>query len=190
MRSRALSGYVPIPTRKKSSPPSPRSAAPAISATSSSPPPARARRWSRRWTTRASAPSGGRRVCSSLSSLGAHRREILEQSLATFRTAVQGGHFGELLVGSERPVRGTHVFASIQALHAGRLEPLEPGAYDVVTPVSFTTPKRPPTGASSGSRPAVANLQVSGYRTSFDRKGKRSGCSMISSVRSTSRSGQ
>jgi superfamily II DNA or RNA helicase len=37
-----------------------------------------------------------------------------------------------VLVGSERPVRGTHVFASTQSLHAGRLERLDPGAYDVV----------------------------------------------------------
>jgi superfamily II DNA or RNA helicase/HKD family nuclease len=62
----------------------------------------------------------------------AHRQEILKQSLATFRAAVRDGHFGELLVGDERPTIGRHVFASIQALHAKRLATLAPDAYDVV----------------------------------------------------------
>jgi superfamily II DNA or RNA helicase len=62
----------------------------------------------------------------------AHRREILTQSLATFRAAVRDGHFGELLVGDERPTIGKHVFSSIQALHADRLAKLSPTAYDVV----------------------------------------------------------
>lgn len=62
----------------------------------------------------------------------AHRQEILQQSLATFRTAVRDGHFGELLVGPHRPSEGRHVFASIQSLHAQRLEGLAPDAYDVV----------------------------------------------------------
>ena len=62
----------------------------------------------------------------------AHRREILTQSLATFRAAVRDGHFGELLVGDDRPTVGRHVFASIQALHAERLQTLARDAYDVV----------------------------------------------------------
>lgn len=62
----------------------------------------------------------------------AHRREILQQSLATFRAAVRDGHFGELMVDRHRPTRGQHVFASIQALHADRLAALAPEAYDVV----------------------------------------------------------
>jgi superfamily II DNA or RNA helicase len=62
----------------------------------------------------------------------AHRREILSQSLATFRAAVRDGHFGELLVGDDRPTLGRHVFASIQALHEDRLKPVAPDAYDVV----------------------------------------------------------
>jgi superfamily II DNA or RNA helicase len=62
----------------------------------------------------------------------AHRQEILRQSLATFRAAVRDGHFGELLVGDERPKVGRHVFASIQAMHGTRLATVAPEAYDVV----------------------------------------------------------
>lgn len=62
----------------------------------------------------------------------AHRQEILRQSLATFRAAVRDGHFGELLVGSDRPAIGRHVFASIQSMHEKRLASLAPDAYDVL----------------------------------------------------------
>ncbi len=62
----------------------------------------------------------------------AHRQEILKQSQATFRVAVQDGNFGERLVGKHRPTKGQHVFASIQALHEGRIEGLVANAYDVV----------------------------------------------------------
>lgn len=67
----------------------------------------------------------------------AHRREILKQSLATFRAAVRDGHFGELLVGDDRPTLGRHVFASIQALHEKRLATLARDAYDVVVVDEF-----------------------------------------------------
>jgi superfamily II DNA or RNA helicase len=60
----------------------------------------------------------------------AHRQEILTQSLATFRAALRDGHFGELLVGDDRPLHGQHVFASIQALHERRLARLAPDAYE------------------------------------------------------------
>lgn len=46
----------------------------------------------------------------------AHRKRILEQSLGVFRTVLQDPGFGELLVDGLVPVRGTHVFASIQSL--------------------------------------------------------------------------
>ncbi|MEM9488696.1 MAG: DEAD/DEAH box helicase family protein, partial [Myxococcota bacterium] len=62
----------------------------------------------------------------------AHRREILQQSLATFRIAVGDGNFGELLTAGHRPTRGQHVFASIQSLHGERLSGLASDAYDVV----------------------------------------------------------
>ena len=45
----------------------------------------------------------------------AHRREILEQAVATFRQALHDGGFGELLVGNDEPARWDHVFATIQS---------------------------------------------------------------------------
>ncbi|MCP9835450.1 MULTISPECIES: DUF3427 domain-containing protein [unclassified Cyanobium] len=46
----------------------------------------------------------------------AHRREILQQSLATFRQVLRDGAFGELLVDGQRPSQWRHVFASVQSL--------------------------------------------------------------------------
>ena len=51
----------------------------------------------------------------------AHREEILDQSLATFRYALRDPSFGEKWVGGARPSRFEHVFASIQSLHAADL---------------------------------------------------------------------
>jgi superfamily II DNA or RNA helicase/HKD family nuclease len=62
----------------------------------------------------------------------AHRREILDQSRATFRHVLRDGAFGELLVAGERPAIGRHVFASIQSLAQADLESLNPASYDVV----------------------------------------------------------
>ncbi|MCO5994798.1 DUF3427 domain-containing protein [Actinoallomurus rhizosphaericola] len=59
----------------------------------------------------------------------AHRKEILQQSLLTFRQTLQDGSFGELLVDGQRPQEWTHVFASIQSL--SRLE-IEPDHFDMV----------------------------------------------------------
>lgn len=59
----------------------------------------------------------------------AHRKEILEQSLRTFRTVLLDPTFGELWVGEHRPRRFQHVFASIQALQHAQLEP---DRFDVV----------------------------------------------------------
>lgn len=59
----------------------------------------------------------------------AHRKEILQQSLLTFRQTLQDGSFGELLVDGQRPHEWKHVFASIQSLT--RLA-IEPNAYDMV----------------------------------------------------------
>lgn len=47
----------------------------------------------------------------------AHRKEILAQSLSTFRTVLRDGSFGELLVGEHRPDEWKHVFGSIQSLN-------------------------------------------------------------------------
>lgn len=62
----------------------------------------------------------------------AHRREILEQSLTAFQVVLKDAAFGELFVGEHRPVRGEHVFASIQSLSEERIEALAADAYDVV----------------------------------------------------------
>lgn len=62
----------------------------------------------------------------------AHRKEILDQSLATFRHALRDAAFGELWVGGERPARFEHVFASIQSLSARGLDNLPPDHFDVV----------------------------------------------------------
>ncbi len=62
----------------------------------------------------------------------AHRKEILEQSLATFRHALRQGAFGELWVGSRSPTHYDHVFASIQSLTAHDIERIDPGHFDVV----------------------------------------------------------
>lgn len=62
----------------------------------------------------------------------AHRKEILEQSLATFRHALRDPAFGELWVDGQRPVQFEHVFASIQSLSATGLRSMAPDHFDVV----------------------------------------------------------
>ena len=62
----------------------------------------------------------------------AHRKEILEQSLATFRHALRDAAFGELWVDGQRPDKFEHVFASIQSLTATGLRSMEPDHFDVV----------------------------------------------------------
>lgn len=61
----------------------------------------------------------------------AHRQEILEQSLRTYREVMGDGAFGELLVGGHVPREGRHVFASVQSLIT-RVEEFAPEAFDVV----------------------------------------------------------
>ncbi len=62
----------------------------------------------------------------------AHREEILDQSLATFRYALRDASFGEKWVGGSRPTRFDHVFASIQSLNANSLANLPADHFDVV----------------------------------------------------------
>jgi superfamily II DNA or RNA helicase/HKD family nuclease len=62
----------------------------------------------------------------------AHRAEILKKSRATFRHALREASFGELWVDGERPESFQHVFASIQSLHANRLEHFPEDHFDVV----------------------------------------------------------
>lgn len=62
----------------------------------------------------------------------AHREEILDQSMATFRHALRDPSFGEKWVGGARPTRFDHVFASVQSLNAADLDLLPPDHFDVV----------------------------------------------------------
>ncbi len=62
----------------------------------------------------------------------AHREEILDQSMATFRHALREPAFGEKWVGRSKPARFEHVFASIQSLNAAGLDNLEPDHFDIV----------------------------------------------------------
>lgn len=61
----------------------------------------------------------------------AHRDEILRQSQEVLRLVLGEPDFGERHVGAERPVHGTHVFASIQSLSRS-IEPFDPTSFDVV----------------------------------------------------------
>ncbi|TDD01321.1 DUF3427 domain-containing protein [Nonomuraea deserti] len=60
----------------------------------------------------------------------AHRKEILRQSLLTFRQVMRDETFGELYVDGARPEQWRHVFASIQTLQANPLP--EPDRFDMV----------------------------------------------------------
>jgi superfamily II DNA or RNA helicase/HKD family nuclease len=62
----------------------------------------------------------------------AHREEILDQSIATFRHCLREATFGEKWVGGARPSLFEHVFASIQSLNAVGLDHLAPDHFDVV----------------------------------------------------------
>jgi superfamily II DNA or RNA helicase/HKD family nuclease len=62
----------------------------------------------------------------------AHREEILEQSLSTFRHGLRDHAFGELWVGRHKPRHFEHVFASVQSLSAAGLLDLAPDHFDVV----------------------------------------------------------
>jgi len=62
----------------------------------------------------------------------AHRKEILQQSLKTYRAVLSDGTFGELLVDGQKPTENKHVFASVQSLTTGALDSYEPSAFDVL----------------------------------------------------------
>lgn len=62
----------------------------------------------------------------------AHRKEILEQSLATFRHAMRDASFGELWADGMRPALFDHVFASIQSLSRNGVSQLDPAHFDIV----------------------------------------------------------
>lgn len=62
----------------------------------------------------------------------AHREEILDQSMATFRYAMKDASFGEKWVGKSLPKEFQHVFASIQMLNSHDVSNLQVDHFDVV----------------------------------------------------------
>ena len=62
----------------------------------------------------------------------AHRQEILNQALGTFRQVLRDNAFGELYVDGHRPDIGRQVFASVQSLAKRNLDELKPTFFDVV----------------------------------------------------------
>ena len=62
----------------------------------------------------------------------AHRREILLQSMRTYREVLGDGNFGELYVGGQRPERWKHVFASVQSLTSYGITAVPPEAFEIV----------------------------------------------------------
>ncbi len=62
----------------------------------------------------------------------AHRQEILEQALFTFRNVLRDGSFGELMVGDKSPGVGDHVFASVQKLAHLDLGDVATDSYDLI----------------------------------------------------------
>ncbi|MFE9096361.1 DUF3427 domain-containing protein [Streptomyces sp. NPDC007264] len=62
----------------------------------------------------------------------AHRKEILRQSLRTYREVLDDASFGELLYNGQEPRDWTHVFASVQSLNSRRLEQFDPEHFDAI----------------------------------------------------------
>lgn len=62
----------------------------------------------------------------------AHREELLDQALGTFRLVLREPDFGEKFAGGRRPKNWKHVFASVQSLANLRLEEKDPAAFDMV----------------------------------------------------------
>ncbi len=67
----------------------------------------------------------------------AHRREILRQSMRTYREVLSDAGFGELYVDGARPERWDHVFASVQSLTSYGVTNVPADAYDVVVVDEF-----------------------------------------------------
>ncbi len=62
----------------------------------------------------------------------AHRKEILRQSITTFRHVLRDGSFGEMWVDGQTPTQWNFLFASIQTLAVNGLQKLAPNHFDVV----------------------------------------------------------
>lgn len=59
----------------------------------------------------------------------AHREELLQQSLGTFRAVLRDHNFGDLLVGGRRPEGFDHLFVSIQSYNSQKLTEQFPPDY-------------------------------------------------------------
>ncbi|MFC1597372.1 DUF3427 domain-containing protein [Planctomycetota bacterium] len=62
----------------------------------------------------------------------AHRAEILQQAVATFRGVLRDQNFGDLLVGRWEPEGTEHLFCSIQSYNSREMWHLPAGQYDYV----------------------------------------------------------
>ncbi|MSZ77634.1 MAG: DEAD/DEAH box helicase, partial [Actinobacteria bacterium] len=62
----------------------------------------------------------------------AHRKEILEQSIRTYREVLADHAFGELYVAGSRPERWDHVFASVQSLQSYGVVNIPADSYEIV----------------------------------------------------------
>ncbi|MDW7773770.1 MAG: DUF3427 domain-containing protein [Desulfobulbaceae bacterium] len=63
----------------------------------------------------------------------AHRQEILQQAIATFRNVLRNQNFGELLVGPFQATRLEHLFCSVGMMTNRRLwEQVDPAFYDYI----------------------------------------------------------
>jgi superfamily II DNA or RNA helicase len=67
----------------------------------------------------------------------AHRREILQQSIRTYREVLADASFGEEYYSGARPERWRHVFASVQALTAYDVTTMPADAFEIVVVDEF-----------------------------------------------------
>jgi len=62
----------------------------------------------------------------------AHRAEILQQALNTFRQVLRDADFGDLLIGGSTPTQERYLFCSVQSWHSRELWRLDPAHFDYV----------------------------------------------------------
>lgn len=67
----------------------------------------------------------------------AHKKEILNQALGTFRAILNDQSFGELLVDGNKPSEWKHVFASVQSLNLKDLSQISPDHFDYIVVDEF-----------------------------------------------------
>jgi len=62
----------------------------------------------------------------------AHREEILQQALSSFRHVLRDDFFGDVLVGGQSPGQSRHLFCSVQSWNSRNLDQLPRGHFDYV----------------------------------------------------------